>query len=192
MLGWCIDTPDCLTPPRKEPDFSEPGVASEYARGASKAFAVLLIGLDGSQPPSDAALKAGWPHLSQGAKDDLLQHFLGAKTRRAVCDACGPQEGGRTLGASPAAYAPAASPNDWRKCPEGLVYRGAVRKHVEDLGIDDDDIGAPSVTGGGCAADSSREVVLRPQRVAIHRGGAASSPSLHIPSALVGSPAWLK
>ena len=64
-------------------------VASEYARRENKAFAVLLIGPDGSQPPSDTTLKAGWRHLTQAAQDDLLQHFLGATTWRAVCDACG-------------------------------------------------------------------------------------------------------
>jgi hypothetical protein len=63
-------------------------VASDYARRENKAFAVLLIGPDGSQPPSDAALNAGWPHLTQAEQDDLLQHFLGATTWRAVCDAC--------------------------------------------------------------------------------------------------------
>lgn len=64
-------------------------VAWEYARCAKKAFAVLLIGPDGSQPPSDATLRAGWPHLTPAAQDDLLQHFLGATTWRSVCHACG-------------------------------------------------------------------------------------------------------
>jgi hypothetical protein len=62
---------------------------SEYARSANKQFAVLLIGPDGSQPPADEALTRGWPHLDQSAHNDLLRHFLGVTTWRAVCDACG-------------------------------------------------------------------------------------------------------
>jgi hypothetical protein len=64
-------------------------VISEYARGGNKEFAVLLVGPDGGQPPSHEALTRGWPHLDQLAQKDLLRHFLGVTTWRAVCDACG-------------------------------------------------------------------------------------------------------
>ena len=64
-------------------------VAAEYARGVNKAFGVLLIGPDGSCPPSEKTLRAGWPHLGESAQNDLLQHFFGATTWGAVCDACG-------------------------------------------------------------------------------------------------------
>src|SRR5688572_33375930 len=42
------------------------------------------------------------------------------------------QDASSLLSASPAPCGPAASPYDRRKCPEGFVDRGAVRKHIED------------------------------------------------------------
>ena len=95
-------------------------------------------------------------------------------------------------GASPPPHTTPTSPNDGCQCPERLVYRRSVWEHVEDRGIDDYDIGAVGIPGCGCATDSSREIVLRPQFVAIGCSVTASSSSLHIASALVWSPAWLR
>ena len=96
------------------------------------------------------------------------------------------------LGASLPAHAAPTSPNDGCQCPERLVYRRCVWEHVEDSGIDDDDIGALGVPGYSCAAASSGEIVLRPQCVSLCCSVAASRSSLHIASALVGSPAGLR
>jgi len=93
------------------------------------------------------------------------------------------------LGASLPAHAAPTSPNDGCQRSERLVYRRSIWEHVEDCGIDDYDIGAVRVAGCSCAADSSREIVLTPQFVAIGCSVAASSSSLHIASALVWSPA---
>src|SRR5438552_13671375 len=92
---------------------------------------------------------------------------------------------------SPATVAATSSDNG-RESPEHFVDRRAVRKNVEDLRIDHHDVGALREAGGRDAADPTREIVLRPHRVAVDDGGVALSLALHIASARVESPAVLK
>ena len=61
---------------------------------------------------------------------------------------------GVELSAAPPADGRPLSANDRRQCPERRVDRRAVGEHIEDLGIDDDDVRALSVPGRGHAASS--------------------------------------
>ena len=82
------------------------------------------------------------------------------------------------LGASPPTPATPASPNDGSKSLESLVGGGAVREHVEDLGIDDHNVRSFCIAGRRRTADGPKEVVLWPKRVTLGCSVTASARSV--------------
>jgi len=80
-------------------------------------------------------------------------------------------------------------PENRRQSAQCLVYRGAVREHIQDLRVDHGNVGALSVSCRGHTSNSRGEVVLWPHGVMVVFRISTTAPLLHSASAHAGSPA---
>jgi hypothetical protein len=77
---------------------------------------------------------------------------------------------------------------DRRKRTKRLIHGHAVRKHIENVRIDDHDVRTLRISGCSDPAHGPGEVVLRAKGIAVCRPPFSANVLLHISSALVEWP----